>query len=709
MDMDQAGGLAMPMEANLRRNGKVSVLSVLVLFITLLAQTDLLAQVKAKLSVTYDDRFPRFTFDATSSEPNGVTFEWYQWRELDHKWEKLPDADNDGILHMNGKTISPQKCRLRIKVRVSLSGDYAELSRCAYKASSHNILAVSVDSSELTPVKKFRMPLRINEIETLDYNLIADRYRETDRCGSSVGYPNIRARQEDYPKLLLAQPVPNEVGIRVVEWMAISVTGSRYSICEGPCSGYFDVDNNCVRDVIQYYGDDPDEYHNGEDWNMVRGDDLSKSVFSIGDGVVIYARYSLECSGAATVGVLHKFIDPDEPWDLEGLSKHRYVVSEYWHLEDIHVKPGQLVSSSDSVGQVGTCGTEGSHLHFQMLKEIALDSSTEHEIMLLRSASTWPGKSPRDIERDHYEPSRFILDFSRPKISHVRIEVQGNEEAILETHGAHFSPEGFPASVRLFSAFLPMSMEPIEGLQLVSYSDNAMKLRFPWSGESDLLVEKVGSIEIDNGIGGPVLIGLPFSDVSSLDYYQEAAVYYWHFGVIEGRRDGRFDGGSAINRAEFIKILISVMELDRQSPLPRGIIPLSTEVSTQWFYPYVEKAYGFKNTRNGGEPMAYWDLIDIASSDFWAGEISRSEAAHLLMNARLLGPRVPNCQLIGEVPGCLRSFSDVAPGSPEAEWIYATRAAGIFEGYPDNSFRPDHSINRAESVKILFTAFGRDP
>lgn len=50
------------------------------------------------------------------------------------------------------------------------------------------------------------------------------------------------------------------------------------------------------------------------------------------------------------------------------------------------------------------------------------------------------------------------------------------------------------------------------------------------------------------------------------------------------------------------------------------------------------------------------------------------------------------------------SFPDVPASHANAEAIAYVRAEGIVEGYPDGTFRPDQTINRAEFVKILIGA-----
>lgn len=53
------------------------------------------------------------------------------------------------------------------------------------------------------------------------------------------------------------------------------------------------------------------------------------------------------------------------------------------------------------------------------------------------------------------------------------------------------------------------------------------------------------------------------------------------------------------------------------------------------------------------------------------------------------------------------SFSDIE-GNPYQESIELLQEQGILEGYPDGSFKPEASINRAELLKIVFAALDED-
>ncbi|MEK7563157.1 MAG: S-layer homology domain-containing protein, partial [Patescibacteria group bacterium] len=49
----------------------------------------------------------------------------------------------------------------------------------------------------------------------------------------------------------------------------------------------------------------------------------------------------------------------------------------------------------------------------------------------------------------------------------------------------------------------------------------------------------------------------------------------------------------------------------------------------------------------------------------------------------------------------LAAFSDVSSTHPNAEAIAYVKAEGIVSGYPDGTYRPNQTINRAEFVKFV--------
>jgi len=98
------------------------------------------------------------------------------------------------------------------------------------------------------------------------------------------------------------------------------------------------------------------------------------------------------------------------------------------------------------------------------------------------------------------------------------------------------------------------------------------------------------------------------------------------------------------------------------------------------FYPYVN--YLARTNLIQGYPDVSFRPAD---------SITRAEVAELLARAGKLNGQAPYTQ----------TFSDVSPG----HWAYATieRAtrAGLIEGYPDQTFRPEALVSRAEACALL--------
>lgn len=53
-------------------------------------------------------------------------------------------------------------------------------------------------------------------------------------------------------------------------------------------------------------------------------------------------------------------------------------------------------------------------------------------------------------------------------------------------------------------------------------------------------------------------------------------------------------------------------------------------------------------------------------------------------------------------------FSDIGKGHPYSSAIEWAKQSGILQGYPDGSFKPDNTVNRAEFLKIVLVAKGSD-
>jgi polyhydroxybutyrate depolymerase len=55
-----------------------------------------------------------------------------------------------------------------------------------------------------------------------------------------------------------------------------------------------------------------------------------------------------------------------------------------------------------------------------------------------------------------------------------------------------------------------------------------------------------------------------------------------------------------------------------------------------------------------------------------------------------------------------RCFSDVNPDAWFAPYVCSAKTRGIIKGYPDGTFKPDEAVNFAEAIKMILHAYGQD-
>ena len=126
--------------------------------------------------------------------------------------------------------------------------------------------------------------------------------------------------------------------------------------------------------------------HLGEDWDGIRGGDtdFKDPIYSIGDGIVVFAR-DVYLGWGNVVIVRHAYKEG-------GAIKH--IDALYGHLYSMNVKRGQKIARGQLIGTMGTAhGQYDAHLHLEIRKNI--------EIGLSKS------KFQKDFS-NYYDPTQFI-------------------------------------------------------------------------------------------------------------------------------------------------------------------------------------------------------------------------------------------------------------------------------------------------------------
>lgn len=148
--------------------------------------------------------------------------------------------------------------------------------------------------------------------------------------------------------------------------------------------------------------------HLGEDWDGVGGGDtdLGDPIYSIGDGVVVFAR-DCHMGWGNVVIVRHAFREGGVTQNIDSL---------YGHLQKILVRPGQKVRRGDQIATLGNAhGLYDAHLHLEIRKNIEIGMSR--------------AKFAQDYS-NYYDPSQFIL-------SHRHLQGGGRNYQVAMNTFAH--------------------------------------------------------------------------------------------------------------------------------------------------------------------------------------------------------------------------------------------------------------------------------
>ncbi|MDB6148437.1 MAG: nlpD [Spartobacteria bacterium] len=126
--------------------------------------------------------------------------------------------------------------------------------------------------------------------------------------------------------------------------------------------------------------------HLGEDWDGIRGGDtdLGDPIYSIGDGIVVFAR-DCHMGWGNVIIVRHTYREGGQVENIDAL---------YGHLNNMAVHRGQSVARGQKIATMGTAhGLYDAHLHLEIRKNI--------EIGMSRAAFA------KDFS-NYYDPTQFI-------------------------------------------------------------------------------------------------------------------------------------------------------------------------------------------------------------------------------------------------------------------------------------------------------------
>lgn len=178
-----------------------------------------------------------------------------------------------------------------------------------------------------------------------------------------------------------------------------------------------------------------------------------------------------------------------------------------------------------------------------------------------------------------------------------------------------------------------------------------------------------------------------FNDISE-DFWGFAAIDTLAAdGIISGYGDGSFRPSNSITRAEFTKMIISVIKANKIEIAEGENAEFGDVKEDSWYFEYVNEAY-----RKG---------IIVGSDGLFLPQsnIKREDAALIIY--RLMDKA-------GNTPSGIKAFPDRAEISDYAKSeVSALGSIGVVAGNSEGKFEPGKHITRAEAAQLIYNAFGK--
>ena len=189
---------------------------------------------------------------------------------------------------------------------------------------------------------------------------------------------------------------------------------------------------------------------------------------------------------------------------------------------------------------------------------------------------------------------------------------------------------------------------------------------------------ETGAASLDAGSAA----GQIFTDVGQSHWAHGAVAAMSQKGVVAGYPDGSFKPGETVTYGEFIKMAV-VAGTGKDPGNQSG-------AGAHWAEGYYQ----------AGLDAGYYHIHNIPIYQLpW--EIPRGDMA--LIAAAILGNESP----VSDYDAIAAQITDVSHRTQHEYAIIRAYSAGILTGYPDDTFRPDGTLTRAESATVMDRLIGK--
>jgi murein DD-endopeptidase MepM/ murein hydrolase activator NlpD len=288
-------------------------------------------------------------------------------------------------------------------------------------------------------------------------------------------------------------------------------------------------------------------------------------VYAMANGVVSKASNQSDGFGVHVVLKHNNFPNLDDP------SKKEVLYSSYSHMSEGLVSVGEVVEKGQQIGLSGRTGTATTpHLHFQLDNAKA----TYHPFWPF----TWKQASDAGLD--------FFSAVNEGLGKDLALETTINPVVYVQKfQNAKASPVETPAAVKeveppVVVPETPVAPEPVKVVEKVSYV--AVTEEVP-------VVEApvVEEVVVEDPVEVDVSDGKIFTDIRVNSKYFKATKYLNKKGIINGYADGSFKPNQSVNRAEALKFIL----LSIHTSVTSGDLPFSDVSSSEWYADYIYTAY----------------------------------------------------------------------------------------------------------------------
>lgn len=177
-----------------------------------------------------------------------------------------------------------------------------------------------------------------------------------------------------------------------------------------------------------------------------------------------------------------------------------------------------------------------------------------------------------------------------------------------------------------------------------------------------------------------------FLDLQDAQWAEGYIEYMNYAGIMTGDGNGSFRPNAPITREEFAKALLTALKITADDTASAKPITFSDVNTDDWYYKTVEIACrtgivnGLDETAFGvGQPITRQDAATMVTRARYAAKLAFKKMADTVEFADQ-----------GEIAGYALSA------------VTELQKAGVLGGYEDGAFKPQNSITRAETAKLLY-------